>query len=157
MVIEIPAGSLLFLSAIMHAGYGIWAIDNALVNFVPSMDDLRRTKVEELLKRYQAHASRPLVLQEKGNKSIDPTVTERAGVNPAAASHVHFDRTKPLILLYPPVFCVGGQRVDLEYDATQFADVGDVLTAEQMVEKYGTLDPTETTNTNEKQGAEEAM
>ena len=52
-------------------------------------------------------------------------------MNPAAASHVHFDRTKPLILLYPPVFCVGGQRVDLEYDATQFADVGDVLTAEQ--------------------------
>ena len=96
----------------MHAGYGIWAID------MPSMDDLRRTKVEELLKRYQAHASRPLVLQEKGNRSIDPTVTERAGVNPAAASHVHFDRTKPLILLYPPVFCVGGQRVDLEYDAT---------------------------------------
>ena len=86
VVIEIPAGSLLFLSAIMHAGYGIWAIDNALVNFVPSMDDLRRTKVEELLKRSQAHASRPLVLQEKGNRSIDPTVTERAGVNPAAAS-----------------------------------------------------------------------
>ena len=77
-------------------------------------------------------------------------------MNPAAASHVHFDRTKPLILLYPPVFCVGGQRVDLEYDATQFANVGDVLTAEQMVEKYGTLDPTEITNTNEKQGAEEA-
>src|SRR4051812_27129527 len=37
LAIEIPAGSLLFMSALMHAGYGVWAIDKALVNSVPSM------------------------------------------------------------------------------------------------------------------------
>ena len=75
VIVEIPAGSILFFSALMHAGYGIWSLDEMLIRPVPSMDDMMRTSISDLLIRYQAHVARPK--QHNSFKSIDPTETVR--------------------------------------------------------------------------------
>ena len=49
VIVEIPAGSILFFSALMHAGYGIWSLDEMLIRPVPSMDDMMRTSISDLL------------------------------------------------------------------------------------------------------------
>ena len=58
VIVEIPAGSILFFPALMHAGYGIWSLDEMLIRPVPSMDDMMRTSISDLLIRYQAHVAR---------------------------------------------------------------------------------------------------
>ena len=75
VIVEIPAGSncLFFFFALMHAGYGIWSLDEMLIRPVPSMDDMMRTSISDLLIRYQAHVARPR--QHNSFKSIDPTKT----------------------------------------------------------------------------------
>ena len=69
VIVEIPAGSILFFSALMHAGYGIWSLDEMLIRPAPSMDDMMRTSISDLLIRYQAHVARPK--QQNSFKSID--------------------------------------------------------------------------------------
>ena len=83
VIVEIPAGSILFFSALMHAGYGIWSLDEMLIRPVPSMDDMMQTSISDLLIRYQAHVARPK--QYNSFRSIDPTKTVR-GLQPAVRS-----------------------------------------------------------------------
>ena len=59
----------------MHAGYDIWSLDEMLIRPVPSMDDMMRTSISDLLIRYQAHVARPK--QHNSFKSIEPTKTVR--------------------------------------------------------------------------------
>ena len=75
VIVEIPAGSILFFSALMHAGYGIWSLDEMLIRPVPSMDDMMRTSISDLLIRYQAHVARPK--QHNSFKSIDLQDSQR--------------------------------------------------------------------------------
>ena len=75
VIVEIPAGSILFFSALMHAGYGIWSLDEMLIRPVPSIYDMMRTSISDLLIRYQAHVARPK--QHNIFKSIDPAKTVR--------------------------------------------------------------------------------
>ena len=71
VIVEIPAGSILFFSALTHAGYGIWSLDEMLSRPMPSMDDMMRTSISDLLIRYQAHVARPK--QHNSFKSIHPS------------------------------------------------------------------------------------
>ena len=101
LLVEIPAGSILFFPALMHAGYGIWSLDEMLIRPVPSMDDMMRTSISDLLIRYQAHVARPS--QHNSFKSIDPTKTVRGYNLPCEASYFHLNHRVPLPLLFPPV------------------------------------------------------
>ena len=69
VIVEIPAGSILFFSALMHAGYGIWSLDEMLIRPVPSMDDMMRTSISDLLNRYQA------LLRELSNTTASNRLT----------------------------------------------------------------------------------
>ena len=58
VIVEILAGSI--FPALMHAGYGIWSLDEMLIRPVPSMDDMVRTSISDLLISYQAHVAKHL-------------------------------------------------------------------------------------------------
>ena len=122
VIVEIPAGSILFFSALMHAGYGIWSLDEMLIRPVPSMDDMMRTSTSDLLIRYQAHVARPK--QHNSFRSIDPTKTVRSYNLPCEASYFHFNHRVPLTLLIPPVFTVNDEWLseELVYDRSRFLE-----------------------------------
>ena len=87
VIVEIPAGSILFFSALMHAGYGTWSLDEMLIRPVPPMGDMMRTSISDLLIRYQAQVARPK--HHNSFKSIDPTKTVRGYNLPCEASYFH--------------------------------------------------------------------
>ena len=122
VIVEIPAGSILFFSALMHAGYGIWSLDEMLIRPVPSMDDMMRTSISDLLIRYQAHVARPK--QHNSFKSIDPTKTVRGYNLPCETSYFHFNHRVPLPLLFPAVFTVNDEWLgeELVYDRSRFLE-----------------------------------
>ena len=64
VIVEIPAGSILFFSVLMHAGYGLWSLDEMLIRPVPSMDDMMRTSISDLLIRYQAKCCETKTIQQ---------------------------------------------------------------------------------------------
>jgi hypothetical protein len=129
VIIEIPEGSILFFSAIMHAGYGIWSLDEGLFRPAPSLDDMMQVRIRDLHIRYQAHAARPkqLILNEM-QKTIDPTKTVTQESRPYEASHFYFDHRRTLPLVFPPVFTVNKDwlREPLKYDTSEFLDRADM-------------------------------
>ena len=90
-----------------------------LIRPVPSMDDMMRTSISDLLIRYQAHVARPK--QHNSFKSIDPTQTVREYNLPCEASYFHFNHRVQLPLLFPPVFTVNDEWLGEEvYDRSRF-------------------------------------
>jgi hypothetical protein len=137
VIIEIPEGSILFFSAIMHAGYGIWSLDEGLFRPAPSLDDMMQVRIRDLHIRYQAHAARPKQLtSNEMQKTIDPTKTVTHESRPYDASHFYFDHRTALPLVFPPVFTVSKEwlREPLKYDTSEFldrADMPEVVQAEK--------------------------
>jgi hypothetical protein len=127
VMIEMPEGSVLFFSALVHGGYGIWSLDEALIRPTPSMDDMMHTRIMDLFIRYQAHIARPKVGRDV--KSIDPTKTVRGDDRPKEASYFHFNHRTPLVLLFPPVFTIVDKwlKEELVYDRSRFLDDVELL------------------------------
>jgi hypothetical protein len=100
---EIPEGAVIYFSALLHGGYGVWALDETLFRPVPSMDDMMQTRIKDLEVRYHAHIVRSKTNTDAIPKSIDPTKTARGEKSPEA-TYFDFDHRKHLVLLYPPVF-----------------------------------------------------
>lgn len=116
IVIVMPAGSILFFSTLVHAGYGVWSLDEAVFRPTSSFDDMTRINIRDLLIRYQAHIARPMN-NRKQHKSINPTRTIRMGMYEKLASYIHMDRREALKVYYPPVFVPeeGDIGLKLEY------------------------------------------
>ena len=92
-----------------------------LIRPVPSMDDMMRTSISDLLIRYQAHVARPK--QYNSFRSIDPTKTVRGYNLPCEASYFHFNHRVPLTH-FPPVFTVNDEWLseELVYDRSRFLE-----------------------------------
>ena len=109
VTINLVPGSIFMFTNIVHAGYGIWPINDLMWRPVPTSDDVMRTILSQWLIRYQCHITR---VNEQGQPhpytaKPDMQVRDRF---PNLASYIHFDHGTPLPEIFPPVFAAEGHN-----------------------------------------------
>ena len=103
VTLVIPAGCILMFTTMAHAGYGVWAEDQALYRPVPSADDYLAVNTLSWIPRVHFHITRGEKSTPKSNMMIpDHTVrTEDVG---GIINYIELDHTEEPPLFKPPVF-----------------------------------------------------
>ena len=95
--VQLPAGCMLFMTNIAHAGYGLWDLGEAFLHGCPSQDDLFAVPADCLL-WYQARIARP-VRSGQGVEGLSSMI--RLGNESECASYLDRDH---MTRIFPPVF-----------------------------------------------------
>ena len=99
--VQLPAGCMLFMTNIAHAGYGLWDLGEAFLHGCPSQDDLFAVPLNDFLVWYQARITRPM-RSGQGIESLSDMI--RLDKESECASYLDRDHMTTLTHIFPPVF-----------------------------------------------------
>ena len=99
--VQLPAGCMLFMTNIAHAGYGLWDLGEAFLHGCPSQDDLFAVPLNDFLVWYQARITRPM-RSGQGIESLSDMI--RLDKESECASYLDRDHMTTLTHLSSNVF-----------------------------------------------------